>query len=539
MRPTTTKPWHSRVPVRSDWDYIIIGGGSAGAVVAARLSEDTAARVLLVEAGGRDWSPAIHIPGLLEGLLGSRRLNWQYRGEPDPSLDGRTLTWAGGRVLGGSSSINGMVYGRGLPADYARWVASGNPGWGWNDMLPWFRKLEDWSGPAHPARGAGGPVGVRRFEETDPACGAAMAALVARGVPRVEDYVVGIDSGVGLTQATQRGGWRASTASAYLKRARRRPNLKILTHARALRLGIEAGRCVGVGVAYRGGVINLTATREIVVAAGAIGSPKLLLLSGIGDEDALAPHGIAVRHHLPGVGRNFNDHVNVRLSAHVSTRTYNSERRGLRTLANGVRLIASGAGPASSPANHVQAFVRTDPACATADVQIQLMAVGFGTPDDTRRDGITAVISPCQPAARGRISLHSADPAAPPRVEIKMLGEESDRTKLLRGCRLAEAIIREGPGGRLYEPRMRPVSDADWLAFFRANAGLNWHPASTCRMGPNPVIDVVDTALRVHGLTGLSVVDASIMPFLISGNTNGAVIAIAERAATMIAGRTR
>jgi choline dehydrogenase len=524
--------------VRSDWDYIIIGGGSAGAVLAARLSEDIACRVLLVEAGERDWSPAIHIPGLLEGLLGSRTLNWQYRGEPDPSLGGRALTWAGGHVLGGSSSINGMVYGRGVPADYARWVAAGNPGWGWEDMLPWFRKLEDWSGPAHPARGGGGPVAVRRFEETDPACRAAMDALMTHGVPYVEDYAVGIDSGVGLTQATQRGGWRASTAAAYLAPARRRSNLTILTRASALRLTIEGNACTGAVIAHRGRVHHLTATRETIVAAGAIASPKLLLLSGIGDEDALTPHGIAVRHRLPGVGRNLNDHVNVRLSAHVDTPTYNSERRGIRALAHGLRFLAKGTGPASSPANHVQAFVRTDRANAAADVQIQLMAFGFGTPQEMRRDGITAVVSPCHPAVRGRVSLHSDDPATPPKIEIAMLGEESDRAALLRGCRLAETIIREGPGGRLYEPATRPESDADWQAFFRRNAGLNWHPTSTCRMGPDPATDVVDPALRVHGLQRLSIVDASVMPCVTSGNTNAPVIAIAERAAAMIAART-
>jgi choline dehydrogenase len=506
-------------------------------VLAARLSEDAACRVLLVEAGGRDWSPAIHIPGLLEGLLGSRALNWQYRGEPDPSLDGRALTWAGGRVLGGSSSINGMVYGRGVPADYARWVTAGNPGWGWDDMLPWFRKLEHWSGPANPARGAGGPVAVRRFEETDPACRAAMETLVARGVPYVEDYAAGIDTAVGLTQATQRGGWRASTASAYLASARRRSNLTILTRTRVLRLTIDGMGCAGAVIAHRGRTHHLTATRETIVAAGAIASPKVLLLSGIGDEDALAPHGIALRHRLPGVGRNLNDHVNVRLSAHVDTPTYNSERRGIRTLAHGLRFLASGTGPASSPANHVQAFVRTDPASAAADVQIQLMAFGFGTPKEMRRDGITAVVSPCHPAVRGRVSLHSADPAAPPKIEIAMLSEESDRGALLRGCRLAATILREGPGGRLYEPAARPESDAGWLAFFRQNAGLNWHPTSTCRMGPDPEIDVVDRALRVHGLRGVSVVDASIMPFVTSGNTNAPVIAIAERAAALIAAR--
>jgi choline dehydrogenase len=524
--------------MRSDWDHIVVGGGSAGAVLAARLSEDADRRVLLIEAGGRDLSPRIHIPGLLEGLLGSRVLNWQYPGEADPSLDGRAMTWAGGRVLGGSSSINGMVYGRGLPADYERWVAAGNPGWSWHDMLPWFRRMEDWQGRPDPARGRGGPMAVHRFEETDPSCRAAMDALVRAGVPYVEDYATGIVEGIGLTQATQKDGWRHSTATAYLRPARRRTNLTILTHASATRLLVERGRCIGVRIRRGGREIDVHASREVTLAAGALGSPKLLLLSGIGDPDALSPFGVETIHALPGVGRHLNEHVNVLLSARVGQPSYNSARRFPQALAHGLRFLSAGTGPVSSPANHVQAFVRTDPALPSADVQIQLMAFGFGTPEEMRQDGITAVISPCRPAARGRVSLSSADPAKPPRIAIAMLEHESDRDALVRGCRLAEAALREGAGGQLYRPATLPTSDADWIAYFRGNAGVNWHPTSSCRMGPDPGVDVVDAQLRVHGLSGISIADASVMPFVTSGNTNAPVIAIAERAAQMIAART-
>jgi choline dehydrogenase len=491
------------------WDVIIIGSGSAGATLAARLTQQPERRVLLIECGGRDHWPHIHIPGLLEATLAHPGRNWRYPGDPDPSLGGRSLTWAAGRVLGGSSSINGMVYGRGLPADYAGWVAAGNPGFGWDDMLPYFRRAERWSGTAHPSRGVDGPLAVRRFEDTDPSCQAALAALVDLGVPWVDDYNVGIIEGVGLTQATQLHGWRHSVARAYLGPVRRRPNLTVWTGSLALSLQLEHGRCVAVRVERGGRVITVKAEREIVLAAGAIGTPKLLLLSGIGAPTTLAPHGITVRHRLDAVGRHLNDHVNIRLSAFVDRPTYNSQRRGLAVVRHGLRFLASGSGPASSPANHGQAFVRT-------------------------------VVSPCRPEARGEVGLRSVDPRDPPRLGIALLQAASDRASLLRGCRLAVAALQQGPGrqmaAQIYAPDRVPDDDAGWLDFFRGNAGLNWHPTSSCRMGPE-IDSVVGGDFRVHGLSGLSIVDASVMPTVTSGNTNAAVIALAEQAADIIAAR--
>ncbi len=529
------------MPATATWDTIVVGAGSAGAVLAARLSENPDRRVLLLEAGGADWSPAIHIPGMVEQVIMSRRLNWHYAGEPDPSLDGRSLTWAAGRVLGGSSSINGMVCGRGLPADYAAWVEAGNPGWGWADMLPAFRTLEDWQGPTHPSRGTGGPVTVRLFTETDEACLATMEAFVSADVPLVPDYSVGITEGIGLTQATQKAGWRQSTARAYLHPARHRRNLRVLTRARAHRLLIEGGRCAGVQYRRHGSDCTARAEREVILALGAIGTPKLLLLSGIGAPEALAGAGIVLHHRLPAVGQGLNDHANVRLSAFVNRPTYNTQRRGLSAVRHGIRFLARGTGPASSPANHCQAFVKTAPGLASADVQIQLMALGFGTPGEMRQDGITAVVSPCRPQARGSVSLRSADPRDPPRIAMTMLGSTHDTDVLLRGCKLARDMIRQGPGrrhaARLYAPDAEMTSDTDWMAFFRATAALNWHPTSTCRMGPEAESAVVDGELRVHGLAGLSIADASVMPSITSGNTNVPVIALAERAAGFIAAR--
>jgi choline dehydrogenase len=521
---------------------VIVGSGSAGATLAARLSENPENRVLLLEAGGWDWSPRIHVPGLLEGLLSSHALNWSYQGEPDPSLEGRRLTWAAGRVVGGSSSINGMVYGRGLPADYDRWTAAGNEGWGWSDLLPYFRRLEHWTGAPHPNRGSTGPIWVRRFEETDAACAATLRALVEHGAPYVEDYSIGISEGAGLTQATQKGGWRHSAASAYLRPALRRPNLHISTGTLALNLLFEGARCTGVRAARRGQVLELRAERETIVCAGAIGSPKLLLQSGIGPAADLRSHGIKVVADLPGVGRHLNDHVNIKLSAFVDRPTYNTRRRGLSAAWEGLRFAALGAGAASSPANHAQAFLRTDPTLASADVQLQIMPFGFGSDEQMARDGLTVVVSPCHPQVRGQVTLRSADPVDPPRIAIAMLDSEQDRARLLRGCRLALSALQDGPGramgGRVYAPEQTHLTDEEWLAFFRRTAALNWHPTSTCRMGPAPD-DVVDSALRVHGLLALSVVDASAMPSVTSANTNIPVIAMAEKASEIIAGRTR
>ncbi len=515
-------------------DYIIIGAGSAGATLAARLSENPDRHVLLLEAGGTDRSLAIPIPGLVEQLITSPTLNWQYEGDPDPSLGGRKLVWAAGKVLGGSSSINGMVYGRGLPGDYASWP----PDWRWESMLPLFRKLEHWTGPAHPSRGESGPVWVRRFEDTNPACEAAMAACVRAGVPFVEDYSIGISEGIGLTQATQKGGWRHSAAAAYLRPARRRRNLTVWTGARADRLLIEHGRCVGVEVWRHSGRMIVRAEREVIVAAGAIATPKLLLLSGIGSPGAIQPHGIAMVHELPDVGIGLNDHVNIKLSAFVDVPTYNTQRHGVAAIRQGLALVRHGSGAASSPANHCQAYIKTDPALAQADAQIQLMALGFGTEAEMRRNGMTAVVSPCAPAVRGRVGLRSGDPGAPPRITMAMLECDKDIGVLLKACRFARDMLVQGPGrrygARLYAPQDDIVSDADWLAFFRETAALNWHPTSTCRMGA-----VVDQELRVRGLEGLSIADASVMPSVTSANTNVPVIAIAERAAVLIAGRTQ
>jgi choline dehydrogenase len=522
------------------YDYIVIGAGSAGAVLAARLSERADRTVLMLEAGGGDWSPAIHIPGLLGHMLTSTTQNWQYRGRPDATLGGRVLTWMGGRLLGGSSSINGMVYGRGLPHDYARWVAAGNPGWSWDDLLPYFKRAECWSGKPDATRGTKGPLHTRPFTEPHPACTSAIEALTRGGVPFVADYSTGVDEGVGYTQATQHGGWRHSVSRAYLAPNRKRPNLTILTGKHVTRLIVEAGRCVGVE--YRSGnrTVSVQANREVIVSAGAIGSPAILLRSGIGDPAELQALGITPVHNLPGVGRNLNEHVNVKISADVDVKTYNTERLGWGKVRNGLRWLIDRKGPAASPANHGQAFVKTDPALSSADVQIQIMAFAFHDDATDNHDGVSAIVSLCAPRVRGTVSLASADPMVPPNIDIELLSDSEDLATLIKGCRIARSALEAGLGhafgGRIVFPPLETDSDADWTAFIARTAGLNWHPTSTCRMGSDPD-DVVDSELRVHGLKGLTICDASVFPSVTSGNTNAPVIAVAEKAADLISAR--
>jgi choline dehydrogenase len=525
-----------------DYDVIIVGAGSAGCVLAARLSEDPACKVLLVEAGGRDISPLIHIPGFVVSNIQSRTLNWHYAGAPDPTLLGRSLVWAGGRVLGGSSSINGMVFVRGLPADYAAWEAAGGAGWGWAGLLPYFIRMEHWVGSPNPARGESGPLWVRPASDINEACRAVMQAAQEAGVPFVEDYNVGIAEGTGFTQGSQKGGFRHSTARAYLGPARGRRNLTVLTRAQVLALRLSGNRCEGITVLQGGSSVEIGASRQVILAAGAIASPKLLQLSGIGDPDHLRRCGIAVRHALPGVGANMNEHVNAKICSHTKIRTYTSEGRGARKLANGLRWALGRGGPAGSQVGHVQSFIKTDPSFASADIQVQTMPLGFDEAPGDQADAVGSVVSLCHPVVRGRLSVESADPLAPPRIEIRLLEEAEDVKPLVAALRMVRDWHRSKQAadrlGAVFGPAANAQTDDDWVDYMRATSALNWHPTSTCRMGNGPM-DVVDPTLGVHGVAGLSVADASIMPTVPSGNTNAPVIALAEKAADLIRARCR
>jgi choline dehydrogenase len=529
------------MPSSSEWDYIVVGAGSAGCVIAARLSENPDRKVLLIEAGGGDLKPSIQIPGLLFKAIASPKTNWRFQGEPDPTLGGRSLNWAAGKVLGGGSSINGMVFSRGIPANYDDWAAEGNPGWDWAGLLPYFKRSESWQGPPNQARGAMGPLQVRPLPEIVPACAAWLDAAEACGIPRVEDYNAGIAEGLGFTQASQRGGWRHSTARAYLRPVRGRRNLQIMTRSVVDRLVIENGRCVGVAIRDGNTTRTLRAARETVVSTGAIATPKLLMLSGIGPADHLRGHGIAVVHALEGVGDHLNEHVNVKISVRSKTPTYTSEKRGFGTFKNGLRWLINRTGPAASVVGQVHGFIKSDSALPHADLQIQVMPFGFDEAFSDPGDAIGIVISLAAPKVRGKVTLRSADRDAPPEIHIPLLSVEDDVERLLRGCEIVREINRNPAAsahlGDEIVPGPAVRSKAEWLAFFRSHAALNWHPTSTCRMG-NGETDVVDSSLRVHGLAGLSIADCSVMPSVPAGNTNAPVIALGEKAAELIAGRT-
>lgn len=525
--------------VESKWDYVIVGAGSAGGVLATRLTEDPDVRVLLIEAGGWDRSPYIHVPGFVYQAINKKSLNWRYHGAGDPTLDGRKLEWAAGRVVGGGSSINGMVFVRGLPADFDGWAASGNPGWGWADVLPCFRRMERWFGPPSESRGTHGPIAVRSFLEPNPACLSVLNGFVAMGTPYVADYNSGIDHGVGLTQTNQRNGLRLAVAGAYLRPARTRANLTIMTNAMVTRVCVERGRCIGVEVVRSGRIMRLGAEREVILSAGAIASPTILMRSGIGDPSTLLSKGIATVHALPGVGANLNEHVNAMVSSRVTVKTYDSMRGGVRRVAAGLRWLRDREGPATSPANHLQAFIKTDPTLRSADIQVQTAAVGSFEPSRGGVQGVTSVVSLCRPQSRGRILLQPSDPTASPLIETALLSIPSDRDTLVAGLKLVREILRAGPGATFDQDELMPgagvQSNEQWLSYLRRTGGLNWHPTSSCRMGSGPD-DVVDSDLRVHGIAGLRIADASIMPTVTSGNTNAVAIMIGEKASDILRG---
>lgn len=520
-------------------DYIVVGGGSAGCVLAARLSEDPAVRVLLVEAGPRDTNPWIHVPLGYGKLFNHQRLNWRFQSEPEPGMNGRRLNQPRGRVLGGSSSINGLLYVRGQREDFDAWARLGNRGWGYDDLLPFFRRAEAQQRGPDAWHGADGPLAVSDPSEPHPLCDAFIAAGIEAGYPANADFNGATQEGVGYYQSTMRRGRRCSAAAAYLKPVRGRANLRIVTDALVRRVLLDGRRATGIDWSDVGGSRHeATARREVILAAGAIGTPQLLELSGIGDGERLRRLGIETVHHNPEVGENFQDHLQVR-TVYKATRpiTFNDDMRSpLRTLGVGLRYALTRKGPLTVSAGYAGGFFRS-PIARDARPDTQCLFITFSTTKmgDRLHDfsGFTVSACPLRPESRGHVHATSPDAAAAPVILANFLATERDEAEVVAGMRIVRDIMARSAIAPFlreeYIPGPAVTDDAALLAYARETGGSIYHASCTAAMGK-----VVDASLRVMGVDGLRVADASIMPAVPSGNTNAAVIAIGEKAAAMI-----
>ena len=523
----------------TSYDFIIVGAGSAGCVLANRLSADPANRVLLLEAGPRDWNPFIHMPAGLAKLVHFKSLNWNYQTEPEAELKQRRLYWPRGKVLGGSSSINAMCFVRGHRSDYNDWAEAGNPGWAWDEVLPYFLRSQNQARGGSDLHGTGGPLSVEDLSYSNPLSEVFIRAAEQAGFAPNRDFNGPAQRGFGLYQVTQRGGRRCSTAVGYLKPARQRPNLTVLTGALTLNLEMEGDRVTGVRYRRHGVTRSVSAEREVLLAGGAINSPQLLMLSGIGPGEELRGAGITVRHELPGVGANLQDHLDIctltRCSQPITYDQLSEIRVGLKyflyhqgegtsNIAEAGGFLVSGRGRDDRP-----------------DIQMHFVPALL---DDHGRnrlpgDGYTVHACPLRPQSRGRIGLHSADPRQAPAIHANYLSEPEDLEMMLECVRLSREILNRPAfkpyrGNEIY-PGGDVTDRAGLIEFIRTKAESIYHPVGTCRMGSDDGA-VVDPELKVRGLDGLRVIDASVMPTLVGGNTNAPTVMIAEKAADLILG---
>ncbi len=516
------------------FDYILVGAGSAGCVLAGRLSEEAHTRVLVLEAGGPDTAREVRIPAAFSKNFRTER-DWAYYTEPEPQLAGRRLYWPRGKVLGGSSSINAMIYIRGNPADYDAWAAAGCAGWRWAEVLPVFKRSEANSRGASEYHGAGGPLHVEDLRCVNPLSELFIAAARQLGYPRNPDFNGRQQEGFGFYQVTQKNGRRWSAADAWLKPALGRRNLCVVTGAFATRVAFEKQRAVGVEYICGGQRRIARAAREVIVSGGAVNSPQLLLMSGVGPADELRALGIPVIHDLPGVGRNLHDHLLI-VVGFVAKQPVTLDAAA--TPGNLLRWMLFRNGPLTSNIAEAGGFVRLREA-GPPDVQLLFGPVQYLEHGFVRRAdrGFGAAACVLRPSSRGRLRLLSADPAAHPRIEANYLAEPADLELTIAGAKLAHelllASVFDAYRGPYLQPERAPRSHADWMELIRCKAETYYHPVGSCRMGVDAMA-VVDPELRVRGLEGLRVVDASVMPSIPSGNTNAPTIMIAERAAEWI-----
>jgi choline dehydrogenase len=525
-------------------DFVIVGAGSAGCVMAARLSEDPGTRVVLLEAGGEDRNMWIHIPLGYGKTFANPAVNWMFRTEPDASTNGRSIFWPRGKVLGGSSSINGMVYIRGQHEDYDHWRQLGNAGWSFQDVLPYFRRAEDQQSFRDAYHGSGGPLAVSDATYNHPICDAFVEAAVDAGYPRNPDFNGASQEGVGYQQTTTRNGRRCSTAVGYLHPARQRPNLTVLTEATTERVLFDGKQAVGVAFQSHGVSRVVRARREVILCGGAIGSPHVLLLSGVGPAEHLRDMGIDVVHDLAGVGQCLQDHY----SAAVKLRckepiTFNDVMMNpLKKLGVGIRYFLYRDGPLTMAAGPVALFARTRPELASPDVKISISPFSSDNPAAGlhKFSGFTVIVYQLRPDSRGEIRLKTTDPLDAPAMIPNYLTDPNDQRTMVDGLRIIRRLLSDRRFERYIAREHLPGpdvnTDAELLNYARQYGGTVYHPTSTCRMGHDRLA-VVDDQLRVHGMEGLRVVDASIMPIVASGNTNAPTIMIAEKAADMVRGR--
>jgi choline dehydrogenase len=525
---------------RIEADFIVVGAGSAGCAVAARLSEDPATRVLLLEAGGEDRNRWIHIPLGFGKTFADPSVNWCYETEPDPGAADRRVFWPRGKVLGGSSSINGMVYIRGQAEDFDHWRQLGNTGWSFDDVLPYFRRSEHQMRGADGFHGTGGPLCVSDVAQ-HPICEAFIAATTGLGFPRNDDFNGASQDGVGYHQTTTRNGKRCSTAVGYLRPATQRANLNVVTGALTEKILFEGRRAVGVTFRRDGGLCTARAAREVILCGGAVNSPQLLMLSGIGPQEHLAGFGIPVVHHLPGVGQSLQDHYSaaIKLRCKLPITVNDVMLSNARKLKAGLEYYIFHRGPLSMISSPAALFARTRPELASPDVKCSISPFSAERPQDGlhRFSGFTMIAYQLRPESRGEIKLKSPDPFDAPAVHPNYLAAETDRRTIVAGLKLCRQILASPHMQSLIEAEFQPgsavQSDEELLDYARRRGGTVYHPTSTCKMGNDPMA-VVDPELRVYGVDGLRVADASIMPTVVSGNTNAATIMIGEKAAEMV-----